>query len=609
MATREELEELRRRLGLIQPGELPQQEDPLADLRARVGVAEQLLGPQDVQQPVQQTPQQPELFGQKGQVGLPGFREAPTEPSPVERGAGFGLEKTAAGLESLLRSGVSTVPGVDVSSQFEQARQRRNDEVSASLATLSPEARGDFEAGQLGGEFLGFAAAPARTFAQRVIGGTLFGAGAPVKGDDPSLLSTERIHNAATGFSLALGGEAIVKAGKGVAALTNKARQAIGFGEGFKEDALEGITGALTKKAREAADRIGTWVTPGEAAQRELTQITEGRIPLTKSVQDEVQGRLVQREEAIAGAINKAVADIVPEGDVVLANRVSKLYKNAYRTEVPLDLSEDLLTDPVLKSALAKVEKSAAGQREFQTLPEGSLGRWDVVKRQLDARITQIGKTGKKTNELRQLTEARNDLVETLDDLNPNYRTARKFAQKGIIKNQIIKKLEAVKGVAGGLEPGRAVQGVTVDQFYNTILKSTKDREQIIRDLGGGKKVRQRVEDLATLLQSINSSKVRGLLKTEDNVRVRTGGFGVAGLLTLNAGALARGNYNRQLAEFITSDKWTGALGGIRNNTNPTQRAEALAAVMARISQSQLQEEDLEEERRRQDFRNRLNQL
>lgn len=100
------------------------------------------------------------------------------------------------------------------------------------------------------------------------------------------------------------------------------------------------------------------------------------------------------------------------------------LYRKAYTEEIPGADVADFMQDPVLSAAYKSVMSTPTYKRELTGTSANSIMVWDYVKRNIDDQIAKAQRNGAR-NQVRMLTNAKEDLVSKMDLASADYAAAR----------------------------------------------------------------------------------------------------------------------------------------------------------------------------------------
>lgn len=105
--------------------------------------------------------------------------------------------------------------------------------------------------------------------------------------------------------------------------------------------------------------------------------------------------------------------------------KATPIYKAVVDQPVPADIAQNLIDEnPHIQATISKVATDPTIQTLFKNVPANSVGMWDQVKQALDSQISQAQRTGAKVD-VKTLTDAKNNLTNTIDDIYPQYKEAR----------------------------------------------------------------------------------------------------------------------------------------------------------------------------------------
>lgn len=263
------------------------------------------------------------------------------------------------------------------------------------------------------------------------------------------------------------------------------------------KDLAEGAAQQPEKLAatQEAAERLGTFVSPGEASGSSVVRQREGRLKFPEKQRAKMQALTEARNSGLTDKLQSTIDSMVPEGKEALGKEVFETYEALK----PQKLNETVLgtlieDDPIIARAAAAVEKDPSYRPDLYEAT--SLGRWDMVKRYLDD-LADKQDTG--SNQRLNIENAKNKLVSTLDKEIPEYADARAMSQRLILQREMEDKLAKVKLASGEAAP--SISNITKSLFSNT--KHIDEVRDAIRTAGGNT---QQLEDVITVAKAIEGS-------------------------------------------------------------------------------------------------------
>jgi hypothetical protein len=254
------------------------------------------------------------------------------------------------------------------------------------------------------------------------------------------------------------GAEGAVEGAIGVP-FAHKLLKKAGFIGNPAEEVISRINPKEVAIRSEAANRLGTPITPGEASARPDIIALESTIGKKGNAASERvkigQQRIAQQKEAINNlykqispdskiasfAVRKAIQDSIKKMEDARQEAVDPYYKKAYENKVSPDLIENLKnSDANISIAIKEAMEDPKYQVEGELLgvPENSIKMLDYAKRKIDAKITQAQNFGD-NDAVRVLTASKNKLLNKIERFSPEYKKARK------IYNELSKPIEEVE--------------------------------------------------------------------------------------------------------------------------------------------------------------------
>ena len=206
------------------------------------------------------------------------------------------------------------------------------------------------------------------------------------------------------------------------------------------------------------------------------------------NVSPEATNALAQRQEANALARTNALENIATPTRVAkyqdIRSRVAEdLYSDALK---PIDLGKltpelgkevtGLVKTPAIKSAMNQAKENAANRGVDIADPAGSMRGLHETKMALDdeiAKVKALAETrgGAKSAQLDSLQEAKKRLLSFMEQVSPEYKTARKTYER---LSQPVEQLSAIESIAGkSLSPKD--QTVYLSRFSNELEKAKNE--------------------------------------------------------------------------------------------------------------------------------------
>ena len=355
-----------------------------------------------------------------------------------------------------------------------------------------------------------------RRIATGATAGAGFGGAAYVEEDG------SRLQNIAAGATL--GGilpGLIHGASKTYQALKNKTFPGITKVGSLAEEAAQVGT---TKPTQEAAERLGTFVTPGEASGVASIQKAESRLKFDKVYSSKMQDLLQARNSGLQEKLDDVIASMAPEGKEKLQKQVADAYLNLSTKIVPDSVFNELHDNPILFDAIKKVGKDINYRPDLTD--SKSFGRLDAVKQYLDDKIASVEVGSKAKNNLKA---AKNELLDKLDNISPEYSIAREQSQRLILQRSLEDKLAKAKLGVGEEKP--SVSTIT-NLLFGTDAKIATVRKAV--ETAGGNV--QQLNDVIKISRAIqNSTFAKGVQN------IAAGESRLGGYISKGVGATAGG--------------------------------------------------------------------
>lgn len=294
----------------------------------------------------------------------------------------------------------------------------------------------------------------------KVTGGVGLGAGYTQFVEDPAQAktgSTARMTNAALSAligTIAVGGTSLFGRGIDYVAGARGTRQSANVD--IRPDVQTRMEGAATiEQARDA----GIVLTPGQATGNRGLQTQEmsagGR--LSPQLIKDISDTIASNQKAADSLIDDLYSVLLPEGKATIHANVSALYEKSGKQLLrgdSLDAFNDLRaysprgTDElsVIEKTIANITNNPATNRAYAELPENSIGRANLIVRNLQAQINAAKEAG--TTDFIPLKNLREDLLKILDEASPEYALARQTSQREKTAQEVIEALRSDKGSA-----------------------------------------------------------------------------------------------------------------------------------------------------------------
>jgi hypothetical protein len=514
----------------------------------------------------------------------------PPEIPLLLKGMGFGVEALRHGGEELIRATMSVLPGVDVVTDYKQKRKNRNKVIGEWASNLSERDQSILNSGKMVGQFGPLFLVNPATAAGRITTSGATSLALPTEGDNPHLFSQERTMNLITGVGGSAALEGVFKAGRILIGKSKgKADKVTEFfsRKGGEKAAIKGVKPEDVKRSLHATERLGVKpLTPGESSMDSAILKREDAAVrgLNADAQLATSQTKTARDSEISTVVTKSINNIVPEGDVAAAKSLEALYTPAFQTPVPPTTLNTITSHSLYQKALKSMKTRTATMDEFHTLPDGSLGQVELVRREISATANSMSKSIESTvqREASAWKDLNKSIKTSLSGISPDYKRAVPIAQRVIVKRRIIKDLDGLPTIAK--PEGVGIYNATPNQFFKAILGSPEKRKELARQLKNVVGAEKRMDDLSFILSKMEKGPLKAISAEADRM-IQSGGMGQGstGVAVTNMMAFMRGRHNLAMVELITNGKWANALSKTRKIKDPKEQLEALTVVLTTV--------------------------
>ena len=515
-----------------------------------------------------------------------------------------GVEKVGAGVQELGRAAFTEVTGVDVLSEWKEGRIQTEKDISAYVDSMNAKEQAAYGASYNVAETVSYMAALPATTAKQVLATSAL-LGASMSTSDGALLSQERTMNMLVAANSGLVPTALFNAGKFLIGktVTDPIKKVFDMfsTKGGNKKALEGVKSPDVQEAVDAAERLGVRLTPAEASANEVILSREagafgGLNPEKALVAQEIR---VQRDTELAEVVGGFVESIVPEGSKAAKKTLAGLYKTAFNVKMSPKFLVRLRENEIFSAAEKRVMGDPAKAAKFNALQENSLGQVEMIRREV-SNSAHAASTSIDTLEQQKAGALRsvNSLIKgALKNSSDEYALALPIAQRQIAQKRILDDLSKVK--TKGAPEGTSIYNVTPDQFYDKILSTPKQRQELARQLKNVGGSSQAIEDLSFILARLKKTPFKALNASDQGSLAQSGtyGLGKVGIAVANTISYMKGRHNQAMLEIITNGKWHKSLNKVKAIKDPVKQREALSTALAYITASNVAEASRTEER------------
>jgi hypothetical protein len=250
--------------------------------------------------------------------------------------------------------------------------------------------------------------------------------------------------------------------------------------------------------AEAAAQRLGTFLTPGESTGSIPVLANEARLATNPEQQSVIEKALLQRSSVLHGAVNDMVNSLVPEGVDAAEAAKQALYEKVAPMPISDAAQQKLASNPIIANNVSKMLKDPNWNTEG--LDPNSVGFWDKVKQYMDHNINydKVSAGGA------DMKSAVGTLRDTIDGEVPEYGQARSTAQRLILQRNLQNQINDIK-----LNP--ADDTPALNQVYDKLFSTQAQRNEILKTIQTANPdpaASQQAQDLMNTLGAVRTSKL-----------------------------------------------------------------------------------------------------
>lgn len=266
--------------------------------------------------------------------------------------------------------------------------------------------------------------------------------------------------------------------------------KAVGGQNAVAQDVLSGLEQKDILRSKAAADRLGTTITPAQAAGNPVTAATEGAYKRTPEGaqyafrQEQLQNR--QQAQAINRMLDKIYRP-TPQSE----NAISAAYKKA---EDPInDIAQNEIDnwkqDPIVKDAFDSVKRSPA----FRNASENNYKFLSEVNRTLRRQANGLKFT--EPNKSFEISQAQMGFDRFLKDNNTDYEQAAKLAQPKIVRRNIEDRFN------------RLDEDYTGKNFYSRFMSKRQAYKDLLQDTANFPEAQKDIKDMRQAWKHLSNMK------------------------------------------------------------------------------------------------------
>lgn len=467
---------------------------------------------------------------------------------------------------------------------------------------------------------------------------------------------------------LGLAGKSTKAVGDAVGEVWDVAKKSLAPESSAAKDLLGDIARRDETLSRKAAgERLGLNLSPAEASGSRLAATSEADLGFTtegaRRIEANQDKRTIQEQRMIksllddispsngvaAEDVRAAARSSIKNKESVLSDKAKPLYEEAYYVKntgdgkelidpsnpvvggkilrnITPEAMENIKSDSLISDALAAVGKDKIFKKDLSGVPQHTVKYLDYTKKYLDDKIGIAQRKGQK-NRVRLLQDSKNKLVDTIDELVPQYKEARQtfgpgaqavksLRESGVgkiskMKDTQLKNVSKVifdrrqtdpkvmaelrdeisaqdpnvwKRIIRNELEGRVASVDTNEgsAFYKAILKNDNDFNNFIEATKGMPNVQQKLKDMREVLPYIfNKQSTKAAKGKQEN---QMGSFrqsldAVLGMVKKYAAK----DYDRAAIDLVTNGKWDKELAKVAKIKNPEAKARRVENIMETI--------------------------
>lgn len=317
------------------------------------------------------------------------------------------------------------------------------------------------------------------------------------------------------------------------------------------------------------------------------------KIPNNAATTDQIKAFIQPQSAELQAAAKSTLDNFVPKG---IADEAALRQAN-YAGLTQKAISDESLQALKTNSSIADRLKALSNNTDSQVkdLPDGNMAKLDALKQDIDSQIwnkTLTLKDGERPmspDERGTLLSARNQIVQAMDEANPEYAAIRQQSERVIMYNKfssLLNKQAPKPGENIVTDNPHPTDNISLDQFQKVLFGNTEKQQYLldaVKSAGGDPK---NTSDLMKVLNMIKGSPEDSLSGKAYSSTVEPK-FG-EGMVNSALKNLFKGNYNDELLKLNFSGKaWQEQVkNAINNPGNLTRLTKNLLELLDKIKNS-----------------------
>lgn len=330
-----------------------------------------------------------------------------------------------------------------------------------------------------------------------------------------------------------------------------------------QESMLKGVSPGTFEPQLEAAKRLGLeYLSPAEATGNPFLAAKHGTAGKTAEGAQMLYEKGEKRKASETASIQNLLKTVYdPEQHREIKE---SLYAASAQTKVPTDFIGKLQENEIIKKAEKIVGGNPVFKESLKDTPKDSISYWDHIKQAMDDMIEKS--PSKQANIIRS---TKKELVNKLDELDPNYKEARSIAEREIARRKIEKAFDK-----------KELSGVNMFRILNS--KSQYDTLQ--NNLRNVPEAQKQLEDMKLVFKNLigtpTAKTAAGLERTSMSKARST----QQNLTEKFMEKITSGKYDKAAVELITNPNWAEKLEDMKKATSKEKTAGKFINLLGKVA-------------------------
>lgn len=328
------------------------------------------------------------------------------------------------------------------------------------------------------------------------------------------------------------------------------------------EKMTKGVKPEVAQERLDLAKKIGLdYLTPAEAGLSPMAARAQGEMSRGKgapTMYEKSAQRVESERKAIGGVLNNIY------NEEKMGPQISELYQKAGGTKVPDEVMGKFSDNAVVSRAIKNIERKPAFQESLKDVPKNSIAYWDLVKQSIGD-LEQAAPN----NEARIIGKTRKELVDHLDNLSPEYKSARGLYER--------------KATREGLEQVFDRKEINGKNFYQALASQDKF-DDLMHHLRSVPEAQDKLKAMRVIFKDLIGSPTIATAKgTEERGLFEHRNLGNL-LETTMEHLFSGGKHSEEAINLITSPEWFEKMNSINKITDKKLKAAAMLTTLGRAS-------------------------